>query len=106
MMFSVRVRVAPFFLCVVYHSNKYESARHVGPYRFSKEKESMIEKLITASNKVGEARDILGDKFMFAQVVFYTDKNEEVGDVAFSKLKELGFEPDGFNSWCYTGRSK
>lgn len=35
----------------------------------------MIEKLITTSNKVGEARDILGDKFMFAKVVFYTDKN-------------------------------
>ena len=66
----------------------------------------MIEKLITTSNKVGEARDILGDKFMFAKVVFYTDKNKEVGDVAFSKLKELGFELDGFNSWCYTGRSK
>jgi len=44
-------------------------------------------------------RGILGDKFSFAQLCFWTDKTQEITDTEYEALRSMGWEREGNFYW-------
>lgn len=61
------------------------------------------EELTKALESLSEVRALLGDKFSFADLIFFVDKNNIPSSEQFKKLKEMGWEPNDYNSFVYRG---
>lgn len=65
----------------------------------------MKDKLIQGVEKLDKVQQILGDKFAFPELRFFTDHEKELTPRQFEALKALGWEPQSPNSWFYEGKT-
>ena len=65
----------------------------------------MSKNAIYGTVTIPQVRELLGDKFRFAELSFYIDKNASLSKRQYTELRELGWEQEGFNCWVWRGKS-
>lgn len=61
----------------------------------------MQQRLIQGIDKLDKVQELLGDKFGFPKLRFYTDETQFLTTRQIEGLQTLGFEPNGSNCWEY-----